>query len=199
MRLEQGDEFPDFELPGADGQAIRKKDLIGLRYVLYFYPKDNTPGCTKEALEFTEVYPNLAFRNVYVFGVSADSAESHRRFKEKEGLKVILLTDEDHKLAAQVGAYGEKMNYGKKVIGTIRSTFLIGKDGRVEKSWYNVRAGGHAKKVYQAAIENFRDEAVKPDYRISFIRGSRTCQYTQVPLPSFSSGTGDEPTSTVAI
>ena len=115
---------------------------------MYFYPKDNTSGCTKEAQTFNEVYTKLMIRNVPVIGISKDSPESHRKFIAKNDLKFKLLSDSDHTLMEQVGAWGKKMMYGKEVEGTIRSTFIIGKDGKVEACWYKVKVDGHADTVY---------------------------------------------------
>ena len=115
---------------------------------MYFYPKDNTSGCTKEAQTFNEVYTKLMIRNVPVIGISKDSPESHRKFIAKNDLKFKLLSDSDHTLMEQVDAWGKKMMYGKEVEGTIRSTFIIGKDGKVEACWYKVKVDGHADTVY---------------------------------------------------
>ena len=156
--LAKGDEFPAWELVSDSGETIHSKDLLGLRYVMYFYPKDSTPGCTTEACEFTALYPKFTLRNVPVFGVSADSTASHQRFITNNGLKVKLLSDPDKEFAKTVGAFGEKKLYGKTVIGSIRSTFIIGKDGRVEEALYNVKAKGHAEKVLDLMMSHFRTD-----------------------------------------
>ena len=157
--VEKGEEFPHFTMEDENGETVDSDALLGLRYLLFFYARDNTPGCTTEALDFTSLYPKFALRNILVFGVSGDSPESHRRFREKHGIKEKLLTDRDHALAKQVGAFGEKKNYGKIVQGTIRSTFLIGKDGKVEEKWMNVKATGHAQRVLDGTLEHFRDDS----------------------------------------
>lgn len=146
--LDVGDPFPHFILPDENGETFDSKYLEGIRHIVYFYPKDNTPGCTKEAQTFNEVYTKLMIRNVPVIGISKDSPESHRKFIAKNDLKFKLLSDSDHTLMEQVGAWGKKMMYGKEVEGTIRSTFIIGKDGKVEACWYKVKVDGHADMVY---------------------------------------------------
>ncbi|MBS7382154.1 MAG: peroxiredoxin [Candidatus Methanomethylophilaceae archaeon] len=146
--MDVGDSFPHFILPDENGEIFDSKYLEGIRYIVYFYPKDNTSGCTKEAQTFNEVYTKLMIRNVPVIGISKDSPESHRKFIAKNDLKFKLLSDSDHTLMEQVGAWGKKMMYGKEVEGTIRSTFIIGKDGKVEACWYKVKVDGHADTVY---------------------------------------------------
>ena len=146
--LDVGDSFPHFILPDENGEILDSKYLEGIRFIVYFYPKDNTSGCTKEAQTFNEVYTKLMIRNVPVIGISKDSPESHRKFIAKNDLKFKLLSDSDHTLMEQVGAWGKKMMYGKEVEGTIRSTFIIGKDGKVEACWYKVKVDGHADTVY---------------------------------------------------
>lgn len=146
--LDVGDSFPHFILPDENWEIFDSKYLEGIRYIVYFYPKDNTSGCTKEAQTFNEVYTKLMIRNVPVIGISKDSPESHRKFIAKNDLKFKLLSDSDHTLMEQVGAWGKKMMYGKEVEGTIRSTFIIGKDGKVEACWYKVKVDGHADTVY---------------------------------------------------
>lgn len=151
-RMEVGDEFPHFRLRDENGEELDSSSLEGVRYVIYFYPKDNTPGCTKEAEEFTADVGKFMMRNIPVIGVSRDSPESHRNFIAKHNLKVKLLSDPDHKLTEAVGAWGVKKSYGKETVGVIRSTFIVGKDGRVEAAWRNVRVAGHADKVLTCAV-----------------------------------------------
>ncbi len=146
--LNVGDTFPHFVLPDENGEPFDSKFLEGIRYIVYFYPKDGTSGCTKEALGFNEVYAKLMIRNVPIFGISKDSSKSHTNFKAKNDLGFKLLSDTDHALMEEVGAWGKKMMYGKEVEGTIRSTFIIGKDGKVEACWYKVKVDGHADVVY---------------------------------------------------
>ena len=156
--MQKGDVFPHFVLQDENGETVDSKQLLGLRYIVFFYARDNTPGCTTEAVDFTTLYANFAMRNVLVFGVSGDSVASHRKFKDKHGLKEKLLSDPDHEFAKACGAYGEKKNYGKIVQGTIRSTFLVGKDGKVEEAWTNVKATGHAQRVLDGMLSHFKTD-----------------------------------------
>ncbi len=117
--------------------------------VVYFYPRDDTPGCTKEACQFNDNLRSFSRSKVAVVGISADSAAKHQAFRAKYGLKFPLLTDADHSVGEAYGAWGEKTLYGKKTTGVIRSTFLIGPDGKVKRAWYNVKADGHAAKVLE--------------------------------------------------
>lgn len=149
-KLERGDEAPGFELTDADGAAVRLSDYRGRRVVLYFYPKDDTPGCTKEACQFTDLFGDFAAAGVDVVGISPDDGASHRRFREKYGLAVRLLSDPAHGVMEQYGAWGEKTLYGKKSVGVIRTTVVVGADGRIERAWYHVRADGHAAKVLES-------------------------------------------------
>lgn len=138
---------PDFELMDAQGRAHRLSEYQGRRVVLYFYPKDDTPGCTKEACGFRDVFSELTDRDVVVLGVSPDSVDSHKRFVGKYGLNFPLLADRDHAVAEQYGAWGEKNRYGKITIGIRRTTFVIDKSGRIEHVFTNVRADGHEHQV----------------------------------------------------
>ena len=156
--MQKGDQFPHFVLQDENGETVDSKQLLGLRYIVFFYARDNTPGCTTEAVDFTTLYANFAMRNVLIFGVSGDSVASHRKFKDKHGLKEKLLSDPDHEFAKACGAYGEKKNYGKIVQGTIRSTFLVGKDGKVEEAWTNVKATGHAQRVLDGMVSHFKTD-----------------------------------------
>jgi peroxiredoxin Q/BCP len=146
-RLDIGTKAPAFTLPNQGGRPISLKDLAGERFVLYFYPADDTPGCTKEACQFNEGLTAFRKLSVKVVGVSPDGAAQHVAFRAKYGLKFDLLSDPEKKVMAKYGAYGEKMMYGKKVTGVIRSTFVIGPTGKIEQAWYGVRADGHAAKV----------------------------------------------------
>jgi peroxiredoxin Q/BCP len=150
--MEIGDMFPGFVLNDENGERFDSKELEGVRYVIYFYPKDNTSGCTKEALEFTELISKFMMRNIPVIGVSRDSPASHRKFIDKYGLKVKLISDPDHVLTEAVGAWGLKKLYGKEYEGVFRSTFIVGKDGKVEAVWKNVKVAGHAENVLERAI-----------------------------------------------
>jgi thioredoxin-dependent peroxiredoxin len=146
-RLSVGDKAPQFTLTNQNNAKVASKDLSGSRFVLYFYPQDDTPGCTKEACQFRDEFAAFRTAGVQVLGVSPDDADSHRAFRAKCRLNFDLLSDPDKKVMAKFGAYGEKMMYGKKTIGVIRSTFVIGPTGRIEQAWYGVRTDGHAARV----------------------------------------------------
>jgi peroxiredoxin Q/BCP len=146
-RLEVGRKAPAFTLPSDDGTALSLKDFAGQRVILYFYPADDTPGCTKEACQFNDLLASFKSAKVQVLGVSPDDAASHQAFRKKYQLKFPLLSDPDKKVMAKYGAFGEKKLYGKTVIGVIRSTFVIGPSGIIEHAFYAVRSDGHAAKV----------------------------------------------------
>ena len=146
-KLAPGDPAPDFTLPDHDEQPVSLGDFAGRQVVVYFYPADDTPGCTKEACQFNDNLRAFEEAGVAVVGVSPDGAAKHRRFREKHGLTFPLLTDADRSVMSAYGAYGEKTLYGKKTVGVIRSTFLVGPAGAVQRAWYHVRADGHAAKV----------------------------------------------------
>ncbi|MHB8263662.1 MAG: thioredoxin-dependent thiol peroxidase [Acidimicrobiales bacterium] len=147
VRLQSGDEAPLFSLPDQDGQQISLGDFRDQNVVVYFYPADDTPGCTTEACQFNDNLQGFGRLGVTVLGISPDDAVSHRRFREKYGLQLPLLTDAEHETMERYGAWGEKTLYGKTTVGVIRSTFLVGPDGKIIQPWYNVRADGHAEKV----------------------------------------------------
>ena len=147
MKLQPGDPAPPFTLPDQDGNPVDLASYRGRKILVYFYPKDDTPGCTKEACQFNGDLRGFEDVGVDVLGISADGADSHRRFRAKYGLGFALLSDEGHRVASQFGAYGEKLLYGRPTTGVIRSTFLIDEQGLVERAWYGVRADGHAAKV----------------------------------------------------
>ncbi|MGO9195990.1 MAG: thioredoxin-dependent thiol peroxidase [Acidimicrobiales bacterium] len=149
-KLQAGDVAPGFVLTDEHGNAISLGDYRGKRVVVYFYPADDTPGCTKEACQFSDLFDEFTAAGVDVIGISPDDAQSHRRFREKHGLTVRLLSDPGHVVMESYGAWGEKTLYGKKSIGVIRTTVLIGAEGRIERAWYHVRADGHAEKVLSA-------------------------------------------------
>jgi len=153
--LTSGDKAPDFTLKNADDHEVSLADLKGQWAVLYFYPKDNTSGCTKEACGFTEALPMFANLDAVIYGISPDSTKSHRNFREKYDLKVGLLSDPEKEMIQAYGAWGEKKNYGKVYMGLIRSTFLIDPDGIVREVWSKVRVAGHVEKV-QARLEDLR-------------------------------------------
>jgi thioredoxin-dependent peroxiredoxin len=150
MALEVGKKAPAFNLQAAGGAKVALKDLAGKWVVLYFYPKDDTPGCTVEAQDFRDRAAELKRRGAAVFGVSKDSIESHCKFRDKYELNFELLSDPDGKVLEKYGAWGEKNMYGKKSMGVIRSTVLIGPDGKVRKVWPRVRVQGHADDVLRA-------------------------------------------------
>ncbi|ACJ16274.1 Hypothetical peroxiredoxin, bacterioferritin comigratory protein [Thermococcus onnurineus NA1] len=135
-----------------DGKEVQLKDIVLGRWtVLYVYPKDNTPGCTTEAKEFTEILPEFEKLGFQVIGVSKDSVNSHRKFKEKHGLKIKLLSDPSAELIKALGAWGKKKRYGKEYEGVIRSTFILDPQGEIVWKKINVRAKGHAAKVLEEA------------------------------------------------
>jgi peroxiredoxin Q/BCP len=147
--LEPGDQAPAFTLPDQDSRPVSLEDFKGRKLLLYFYPADDTPGCTKEACQFNDNLHAFQAAQVPVVGVSPDDAASHQRFRSKFGLQFTLLSDPDHEVADQYGAWGERSRYGQTFVGILRSTFLIDEDGKVERAWYNVRADGHAAKVLE--------------------------------------------------
>ncbi|MDA8291515.1 MAG: thioredoxin-dependent thiol peroxidase [Actinomycetota bacterium] len=146
-KLAPGEPAPGFSLPDQDDVVVALDDFAGRRVVVYFYPADDTPGCTKEACQFNDRLEEFAGAGTEVLGISPDGAQSHRRFRERYGLSVRLLSDLDRSVMERYGAWGEKTLYGRTSVGVIRSTFLVGPDGNVEQAWYNVRADGHAAKV----------------------------------------------------
>jgi thioredoxin-dependent peroxiredoxin len=148
-RLAEGDKAPAFTLKDHDGTKVALKDFAGSRVVLYFYPADDTPGCTKEACQFNDELDAFRSLDVHVIGISPDGAEKHQAFRAKYGLHFTLLSDPDKSVMEKYGAFGEKMMYGKKVQGVIRSTFVVGPKGTIERAYYNVRADGHAGKVLE--------------------------------------------------
>ena len=159
--LKQGDRAPVFELESDAGEAVRSKDLAGKRYVIYFYPKDSTPGCTREAQAFTAAAARFAALGVPVYGVSRDSVKSHCSFKAKFGVGIPLLSDPALALHKAYGAFGEKLMYGKKVEGVLRSTFVVGEGGAIERAWPAVKVDGHADEVL-AFLGGGADAAVEP-------------------------------------
>lgn len=146
-RLETGTPAPDFALADADGGRVALSDLRGRRVVLFFYPAAMTPGCTREACDFRDSLAPLQSAGVDVYGISRDDEAKLRAFREQEGLTYPLLSDPDHAVHEAYGAWGEKMNYGKKVEGVIRSTFVIDAEGLIEHALYNVKATGHVARV----------------------------------------------------
>jgi thioredoxin-dependent peroxiredoxin len=148
--IKEGQKAPDFDLPSSDGGRVRLSDLKGKTVVLYFYPKDSTPGCTREACDFRDSQAKLKKKGVVVLGVSGDSISSHERFRDKFKLNFPLLSDDGKEIAKKYGAYGEKVMYGKKMMGLIRSTFVIDGAGVVRKIFPKVKVDGHVDEVIAA-------------------------------------------------
>lgn len=147
-KLQKGDIAPVFSLPNEDNVEISLQDLSGYTLVLYFYPKDNTSGCTTQAQEFSSLLDEFRTHNTIIVGISPDKCSTHKKFIESKNLKVILLSDETKEIAQKYYAYGKKMMYGKEVTGIIRSTFII-RDGKIVDAFYNVKAKGHAQKILE--------------------------------------------------
>ncbi|WP_069638201.1 thioredoxin-dependent thiol peroxidase [Campylobacter pinnipediorum] len=145
--LQKGDDAPIFELENQDGVKISLKDFVGKNVILYFYPKDNTPGCTTEACEFTQNYDEFIKNDTVIIGVSPDSVKSHAGFMQKHSLKHILLSDEARQVAKDYGVWQVRKNYGREYLGIVRTTFVIGKDGKILKVYKSVKAKEHAVKV----------------------------------------------------
>lgn len=145
--LKQGDKAIEFSLKSYDGKDISLSDFRGKKIVLYFYPKDNTPGCTKEACGFRDVYDYILAAGAVVIGISPDSQASHEKFINKFSLPFYLLSDEDHKIAEAYGAWGEKKSYGKTYMGIIRSTFIINENLVIEKVFPKVSPEHHAEEI----------------------------------------------------
>lgn len=148
--LEEGQKAPDFNLLSDDGKPVRLTALKGRPVVVYFYPKDDTSGCTVEAKDFTRLAGAFAEAGASVVGVSPDGVASHRKFKDKHGLSVVLAADEDKAAATAYGVWVEKSMYGRKYMGVERSTFLIDANGRVARAWRKVKVPGHAEEVLAA-------------------------------------------------
>ena len=150
---EAGDRAPQFTLPDQDGRKVALKDLKGQPVVIYFYPKDDTPGCTTQACGIRDQWSEFENAGAVVLGISPDTVESHERFAAKHDLPHTLLADPDRKVLEKYGAYGEKVLYGKTTVGVIRSTFLVGPDGRIAKVWKRVQTKKHADQVLKALAE----------------------------------------------
>ena len=151
MSISEGDKAPDFSLAASGGRTVSAKALKGKPYVLYFYPKADTSGCTKEACDFQEALPQLGKLGLDVIGVSRDSMKALEKFAEKYGLAFPLASDEAGGVTEAYGVWVEKSMYGKKYMGIERATFLVGADGRVAKAWHKVKVPGHAAEVMKAA------------------------------------------------
>lgn len=147
----------DFQAEATSGQQVKLSDLKGRQVVLYFYPKDSTPGCTTEGLDFRARHPQFQAANTQVFGVSMDSLKKHENFKCKQAFPFELISDPDHLLCEQFGVYQLKKNYGKEYMGIVRSTFLIDRDGVLRKEWRSVKVAGHVDEVLAAAEALHKD------------------------------------------
>ena len=151
--IEAGDKVPKLKGVLKDGSAFALSSLAGKPYVIYFYPKDMTPGCTLEAQDFRDLYPKFKKLGAEIVGVSRDAPASHEKFAAKHALKFPLVADTDEAWCNAFGVIGEKVLYGKKHVGVIRSTFLVGADGRIVAAWRNVRVPGHAEAVLERLAE----------------------------------------------
>ena len=149
--LAEGDIAPSFTLPDQEGEHLASAELAGNAYVLYFYPKDDTPGCTSEACGFRDALPDFEKLGVRVIGVSPDSSTSHQRFRAKYELPFTLLSDTDKSLSQAYGAWALKKNYGREYMGVVRSTFLVDASGVIRNAWRAVKVNGHVEKVQAAA------------------------------------------------
>ena len=152
-KLKEGDKAPDFAVPDADGNIVRLKDLRGKKVALYFYPKDDTPGCTKEACAFRDSFSKFKKRGIEVLGVSLDSEKSHQKFAQKFSLPFRLLADTEKKLSEAYGTYGKKKFMGREYMGNQRMTFLIDEKGKIKKVFEKVKPDEHAEEVLAAFEE----------------------------------------------
>ncbi|MBX3442514.1 MAG: thioredoxin-dependent thiol peroxidase [Planctomyces sp.] len=166
-----GDKAPAFALPTADGSIVRLKDFAGRPVVVYFYPKDNTSGCTQQACDFRDAAPRFADIDAVVLGISPDSASSHAKFAAKFGLPFQLLVDADHEVAEKYGAWAEKSMYGRKYFGIERSTFVIDGAGRIAAAWRKVKVPGHVAEVL--ATLKGASPAAKPTAKAASRRSAR--------------------------
>ena len=151
--LSEGDKVPDVTMVGADGAAVSPADFSGQKLVLYFYPKDDTSGCTAEAQAFSALAEEFKNSGTWILGVSKDDSRAHRKFTDKYGLKVALATDADGSVCEAFGTWVEKSMYGRKYMGIERATFLVDRDGFVKRVWRKVKVPGHAEEVLEAARE----------------------------------------------
>ncbi|MFP4551689.1 MAG: thioredoxin-dependent thiol peroxidase [Spirochaetales bacterium] len=147
--LKEGDKAPSFSLSDENGETVSLSDFAGKKVVVYFYPKDDTPGCTKEACSFRDNYDAILQKGAVVIGISADDQQSHGKFKSKYDLPFYLLSDPEKETIEAFGAWGEKSMYGKKYMGIMRSTFVIGEDGTIIKAWPKVKPADHANEVLE--------------------------------------------------
>ncbi len=148
--MKEGDKAPDFTLPDQNGKPVQLSSFQGKKVVLYFYPKDNTSGCTREACDFRDHFPDFTSLDAVILGVSKDGQKSHANFAQKYELPFTLLSDESTEVMQQYGVWQEKSMYGRKYMGTVRSTFLIDEQGVIRKIWPKVKVAGHAEQVLKA-------------------------------------------------
>lgn len=151
--MKVGDQVPDFALPSDEGAEVKLSSLRGRKVVLYFYPKDNTPVCTREACGFRDAFPDFSEINAAIFGISKDSVARHRKFRAKHNLPFTLLSDENGEVCKAFGTWVEKSMYGLKFMGIQRSTFLIDETGALRAEWRKIKLRGHVEKVIAAARE----------------------------------------------
>lgn len=154
MSLTIGQKAPDFELPASNGKTVQLSDFVGKNVVLYFYPKDMTPGCTTEACDFRDQYSRFEEVNAVILGVSPDPINRHEKFIEKHGLPFLLLADEEHKVAESYEVWKLKKNFGKEYMGIERSTFVIDNEGVIAKEWRKVKVEGHVEEALHFIKEN---------------------------------------------
>ena len=147
--ISEGDKVPKFEIADSNGNNVKSSDFLGKKHVIYFYPKDFTPGCTTEADEFSKEYNKFKKAGIEILGISKDDVESHNKFCEKMKIPYILLSDTETKVAKQFGVWGKKNFMGKEYMGVIRSTFLVDEKGKIFKAYPKVKAAGHAKQVLE--------------------------------------------------
>ena len=145
--LEKGKKAPDFTLKSSDGKEVKLSDYSGKKVILYFYPKDNTAGCTKEAVEFSDLIKKFEDKNTVIIGISPDSIVSHKKFEEKHNLKITLLSDPDKKVLKEYGVWQMKKRCGKESMGVVRSTYIIDEHRSISDVFEKVKAGGHAQQV----------------------------------------------------
>jgi len=149
--IAEGDKAPNFSLPRDGGSSVSLQDFRGKKLVLFFYPKADTPGCTKEAIAFTALSDEFSQSGTAVVGISADTVKAQEKFRDKHGLSVPLISDETHEMLEAYGVWGEKSMYGRKFMGIVRTTVLVGPDGRLARLWRNVKVDGHADEVLATA------------------------------------------------